>query len=262
MVRWTVWYGGRRGAGLWRGCGIGGHPARAQGRGGWNGGRDRSITHTTRRACDPVAGARGTAILSVSDKTGLVAFGTALHGLGVEMIASGGSAKTLRDAGLPVKYGRASRKRSENRDYTQLTLRLAAPEAHRRDRQGCGRDHARPRDARRARQDVAPSRARRYAVSRGLLRVCTSRAPGLTRAAGKGRTALSNPTRPDAVTGILARNIPSDDADMAARGYDKLDIVVCNLYPFQKRVEDPATTIDAAVEEVDIGAASPIAHAF
>ena len=40
---------------------------------------------------------------------------------------------------------------------------------------------------------------------------------------------------------------------MAARGYDKLDIVVCNLYPFQKRVADPATTIDDAVEEVDIG---------
>jgi len=55
--------------------------------------------------------------------------------------------------------------------------------------------------------------------------------------------------------GILARNIPSDDADMTARGYDKLDIVVCNLYPFQKRVADPSTTIEDAVEEVDIGAA-------
>ena len=43
-----------------------------------------------------------TAILSVSDKAGLVDFGRKLHGLGVEMIASGGTAKALRDAGLPV----------------------------------------------------------------------------------------------------------------------------------------------------------------
>jgi len=42
---------------------------------------------------------------------------------------------------------------------------------------------------------------------------------------------------------------------MTARGYDKLDIVVCNLYPFQKRVADPNTTIEDAVEEVDIGVA-------
>lgn len=56
-------------------------------------------------------------------------------------------------------------------------------------------------------------------------------------------------------TGILSRSIPSDDADMTARGYDKLDIVVCNLYPFQKRVADPNTTIEDAVEEVDIGVA-------
>ena len=40
---------------------------------------------------------------------------------------------------------------------------------------------------------------------------------------------------------------------MEARGYNKLDVVVCNLYPFQKRVADPAITIDDAVEEVDIG---------
>jgi hypothetical protein len=42
---------------------------------------------------------------------------------------------------------------------------------------------------------------------------------------------------------------------MAARGYDKLDLVVCNLYPFQKRVADPAITLEDAVEEVDIGKA-------
>jgi phosphoribosylaminoimidazolecarboxamide formyltransferase/IMP cyclohydrolase len=53
--------------------------------------------------------------------------------------------------------------------------------------------------------------------------------------------------------GILARDIPQDNADMEARGYDKIDFVVCNLYPFEKTVANPAVTIPQAVEEVDIG---------
>jgi len=40
---------------------------------------------------------------------------------------------------------------------------------------------------------------------------------------------------------------------MAARGYDHIDVVVCNLYPFQKKVAEPNVTIEQAVEEVDIG---------
>jgi phosphoribosylaminoimidazolecarboxamide formyltransferase/IMP cyclohydrolase len=42
------------------------------------------------------------ALLSVSDKTGLVAFAQGLAELGVELIASGGTAGALRDAGLAV----------------------------------------------------------------------------------------------------------------------------------------------------------------
>lgn len=42
------------------------------------------------------------ALLSVSDKTGLVEFATALAGLGVELISTGGTRKTLSDAGLTV----------------------------------------------------------------------------------------------------------------------------------------------------------------
>ncbi len=42
------------------------------------------------------------ALLSVSDKTGLVAFARGLHELGIELVASGGTAGTLRGAGLPV----------------------------------------------------------------------------------------------------------------------------------------------------------------
>ena len=43
------------------------------------------------------------ALLSVSDKTGLVEFGKFLSEQGVEILSTGGSATTLADAGVPVK---------------------------------------------------------------------------------------------------------------------------------------------------------------
>ena len=43
------------------------------------------------------------ALLSVSDKTGLVELGQALAGQGVELLSTGGTAKALREAGLDVK---------------------------------------------------------------------------------------------------------------------------------------------------------------
>ena len=43
------------------------------------------------------------ALLSVSDKTGLLDLGKALAARGVELLSTGGSAKALRDAGLDVK---------------------------------------------------------------------------------------------------------------------------------------------------------------
>jgi phosphoribosylaminoimidazolecarboxamide formyltransferase/IMP cyclohydrolase len=43
------------------------------------------------------------ALISVSDKTGLVPFAQALAANGVEILSTGGSAKALRDAGVPVK---------------------------------------------------------------------------------------------------------------------------------------------------------------
>jgi phosphoribosylaminoimidazolecarboxamide formyltransferase/IMP cyclohydrolase len=42
------------------------------------------------------------ALLSVSDKTGLVEFASGLHKMGVELLSTGGTAKALRDADLPV----------------------------------------------------------------------------------------------------------------------------------------------------------------
>jgi phosphoribosylaminoimidazolecarboxamide formyltransferase/IMP cyclohydrolase len=43
------------------------------------------------------------ALLSVSDKTGLVDFARALGGLGVELLSTGGTHRLLKDAGLPAR---------------------------------------------------------------------------------------------------------------------------------------------------------------
>src|ERR1043165_4162976 len=43
------------------------------------------------------------AILSVTDKNGLVEFAKQLSGLGVELISTGGTARLLRDSGIHVK---------------------------------------------------------------------------------------------------------------------------------------------------------------
>ncbi|XP_059208442.1 bifunctional purine biosynthesis protein PURH [Centropristis striata] len=43
------------------------------------------------------------ALLSVSDKSGLVGFASRLVGVGLDLVASGGTARALRDAGLPVR---------------------------------------------------------------------------------------------------------------------------------------------------------------
>ena len=45
----------------------------------------------------------GRALLSVSDKTGLVDFARSLRELGVELLSTGGTAKALREAGLEVR---------------------------------------------------------------------------------------------------------------------------------------------------------------
>lgn len=44
------------------------------------------------------------ALISVSDKTGVVELAKALHAAGVEIVSTGGTMKTLREAGLPVIY--------------------------------------------------------------------------------------------------------------------------------------------------------------
>jgi len=43
------------------------------------------------------------ALLSVTDKAGIVDFAQALAQMGVELLSTGGTAKTIREAGVPVK---------------------------------------------------------------------------------------------------------------------------------------------------------------
>jgi phosphoribosylaminoimidazolecarboxamide formyltransferase/IMP cyclohydrolase len=121
------------------------------------------------------------ALLSVSNKTGLVALGKNLKALGFTLVASGGTAKSLREAGLAVK------------DVSEIS---GAPEI----------------------------------------------------LGGRVKT-----LHPSVHGGILARLIPSDQADLAQQRIELIRVVVCNLYPFVETVAKPNVTIDDAVENIDIG---------
>ncbi|KAK4337209.1 hypothetical protein RND71_043308 [Anisodus tanguticus] len=121
------------------------------------------------------------ALFSVSDKTGIIELAQVLQKSGYELVASGGTAKQLRDANLSVK------------DVSEITKH---PEM----------------------------------------------------LGGRVKT-----LHPAVHGGILAREIPTDNADMTKLGYKHVDFVVCNLYPFEKTVANSNVSIDEAVEQVDIG---------
>ncbi|KTF75091.1 hypothetical protein cypCar_00033972 [Cyprinus carpio] len=121
------------------------------------------------------------ALLSVSDKTGLVEFARRLVSVGLSLVASGGTAKSLRDAGLTV------------RDVSDLT--------------------------------------------------------GFPEMLG-GRVKTLHPA---VHGGILARQTPSDKADMEKLGFSLVRVAVCNLYPFVKTVASSSVTVEDAVEQIDIG---------
>ncbi|KAF1997191.1 AICARFT/IMPCHase bienzyme [Amniculicola lignicola CBS 123094] len=122
-----------------------------------------------------------TAILSVYDKTGLLDLAKGLHDQGVRMLASGGTAKMIRQANFPIE------------DVSAITK---APEM----------------------------------------------------LGGRVKT-----LHPAVHGGILARNLDSDSKDLSENSIDKIDFVVCNLYPFSETVARINVTIPEAVEEIDIG---------
>jgi phosphoribosylaminoimidazolecarboxamide formyltransferase/IMP cyclohydrolase len=125
------------------------------------------------------------AILSVSDKTGLVDLARALAVRGTELISTGGTAKAIAAAGLPVV------------NVSDVT---------------------------------------------GFPEMMDGRVKTL---------------HPAVHGGILARrNRPDDLAAIAAQGITPIDLVVVNLYPFGKAAENPDTSFDGLVEEIDIGGPS------
>lgn len=51
--------------------------------------------------------------------------------------------------------------------------------------------------------------------------------------------------------GILSRS--SDAVELHNQGYEFIQVVICNLYPFEKTVEKIGVTVEEAVENIDIG---------
>jgi phosphoribosylaminoimidazolecarboxamide formyltransferase/IMP cyclohydrolase len=52
---------------------------------------------------------------------------------------------------------------------------------------------------------------------------------------------------------ILARNNEADLEDLKNQGYAPINLVVCNLYPFQETVSQAGISLQDAIEQIDIG---------
>jgi len=130
------------------------------------------------------------AILSVTDKTGLVEFARQLSGLDVELISTGGTAKLLRDSGIAVK------------DISELT---------------------------------------------GFPEMLDGRVKTL---------------HPKVHGGILhRRENPAHTAAVAEHGIQPIDMVVVNLYTFEKTAAKSGVALEELIENIDIGGPSMIRSA-
>lgn len=122
-----------------------------------------------------------TALLSVSDKTGIIDFATGLIELGWKIIASGSTAQHLREQQIPV---------TEVATYTQSPEMLG----------------------------------------------------------GRVKT-----LHPAIHGGILARATVQDKKELQSKGWDYIDLVVVNLYPFEETIAKKNVTFEDAIEQIDIG---------
>ena len=130
------------------------------------------------------------AILSVTDKTGLVEFARKLAGMGVELVSTGGTAKLLRDSSVKVK------------DVSELT---------------------------------------------GFPEMLDGRVKTL---------------HPKVHGGILhRRENPSHRTAVAEHGIQPIDMVVVNLYAFEKTAARPGVHFEELIENIDIGGPSMIRSA-
>ena len=130
------------------------------------------------------------ALLSVTDKTGLVDFARALATYGIELISTGGTARALREAGLEV------------RDISDLT---------------------------------------------GFPEMLDGRVKTL---------------HPNVHGGILhIRNNPEHVAAVEAHAIQPIDLVVVNLYAFEKTALKPGVSAAEIIENIDIGGPSMVRSA-
>ena len=130
------------------------------------------------------------ALLSVTDKTGLVEFAQALAGHGVELVSTGGTAKALRDAALNVK------------DISELT---------------------------------------------GFPEMLDGRVKTL---------------HPKVHGGILhMRGNEEHVAAVESHGIEPIDMVVVNLYAFEKTAQKPGVAFADVIENIDIGGPSMVRSA-
>ncbi|MGE5197828.1 MAG: bifunctional phosphoribosylaminoimidazolecarboxamide formyltransferase/IMP cyclohydrolase [Deltaproteobacteria bacterium] len=130
------------------------------------------------------------ALVSVSDKTGIVDFARGLNDLGIEILSTGGTAKLLRDNGIRVQ---------EVSDYTGFPEMLD----------------------------------------------------------GRVKT-----LHPKIHAGLLAlRDNPAHMQQLKEHDIGLIDMVVVNLYPFEKTIQKPAVTIEEVIENIDIGGPSMLRSA-
>src|SRR5579862_8601377 len=59
----------------------------------------KPLTHVTLRLMAKIQ----TVLISVTDKTGIVEFARELHALGAALVSTGGTARLLRESGVPVR---------------------------------------------------------------------------------------------------------------------------------------------------------------
>jgi phosphoribosylaminoimidazolecarboxamide formyltransferase / IMP cyclohydrolase len=53
--------------------------------------------------------------------------------------------------------------------------------------------------------------------------------------------------------GLLARNTEADRAQLHSLGWDMIDLVAVNLYPFEATIAQPNVSLSDAIEQIDIG---------
>jgi phosphoribosylaminoimidazolecarboxamide formyltransferase/IMP cyclohydrolase len=105
----------------------------------------------------------------------------------------------------------------------------------------------------------------RFLHARGIVLLSTGGTAAALKAAGIPVTEVAEHTgfpeimegrvktlHPKIHGGILGRR-GLDEAVMEAQGIEPIDLIVVNLYPFQRTIEDPACTRALAIENIDVG---------